>query len=314
MRWNRPGFRKACGTPDGSSSSVFAVLLTYLILIAIAGSLVLAQLNQRIGSPVLAILERWLRWLIFGFGAAYICVDFNLIDRPYGTLAVVFLLVWFLFETLYNWLGIQALSVSPLPLFPRYTPNPGGEEWPTQPRLLKVREWLRAQGFKPVQSLRAEIGGGLYLRVSVYQDAEARMRIQATFFPQPRGTVGVCFSLASVTADGGRFVTDNFHIPFAGFYPENWLVERRPLRRSLPWLLNRHRARLAGEQLVPFSSEPLADLNAQQHELDQLNTQLGFLNPHAEREEFGKITQAGRYRVWKEIWMLNYLGRAARYQ
>ncbi|HRI82089.1 MAG TPA: hypothetical protein PLF88_06610, partial [Opitutaceae bacterium] len=160
---------------------------TYFILGAIVLSLALAQLNQRLGSPVVAILERWLRWLIFGFGAAHLCLDFGLIDRPYGALVIVFLLLWLLGETLYNWLGIQALSVSPLPLFPRYTPNPGGEEWPTQPRLLRIREWLRAQGFKPVQALKAEIGGGIYLRVSVYQDAAATTRIQVTFLPQARG-------------------------------------------------------------------------------------------------------------------------------
>lgn len=286
----------------------------YFILVAIVASLALAQANQRLGSPVVAILERWLRWLIFSFGAAHICVDFGLIDRPYSTLVVVFVLLWFLGETLYNWLGIQALSVSPLPLFPRYTVNPGGEEWPTQPRLLKIREWLRAQGFKSVQALKAEIGGGIYLRVSVYQDAAAQTRIQVTFLPQPRGAIGVCFSIVSLTTDGSRFVTDNFHIPFAGFYPEKWFVERSPLRRTLPGLLARHRARLAGETLAAFDLAPLADLNSQQHELDQLNTRLGFLNPQPEREEFGKITQAGRYRVWKEIWMLNYFGRAARYQ
>ena len=28
----------------------------------------------------------------------------------------------------------------------------------------------------------------------------------------------------------------------------------------------------------------------------------------------GKFTHEGRYRVWKEIWMLNYLGRSAKYQ
>jgi hypothetical protein len=286
----------------------------YFLLLAIVASLALGQINQRVGSPVLSILERWLRWLVFGFGAAYLCTDFELIDRPYWVLTAVFLLVWFLGETLYNWLGIQALSVSPLPLFPRYAVNPGGEEWPTQPRLLKIREWLRARGFKPVQSLKAEVGGGIYLRVAVYQDPAATTRIQVTFMPQAGGAIGVCYSLTSQTIDGSRFVTDNFYIPFAGFYPEHWFVERLPLRRSLPRMLARHQARLARETLLPFVGEPLQDLNTQQHELDSLNTQLGFLNPHPEREEFGKITQAGRYRVWKEIWMLNYFGRAARYQ
>ena len=52
-----------------------------------------------------------------------------------------------------------------------------------QPRLLQVREWLRAQGFRQAQALKAEIGGGVYLRVSVYQDAEATVRVQVTFHP-----------------------------------------------------------------------------------------------------------------------------------
>jgi hypothetical protein len=65
---------------------------------------------------------------------------------------------------------------------------------------------------------------------------------------------------------------------------------------------------------VSFSNEPLNDLNFAQNELDRLNTELGFLHPHPEREDFGKITHEGRYRVWKEIWMLNYLGRAQRYE
>lgn len=192
------------------------MLSSYIILGAIVLSLALMQINQRVASPVLAIVERWLRWVVFALGAARVCVDFGLIDRPFWTLAVVFFLVWFLGQTLYNWLGIHALSVSPLPLFPRYTVNQTGEEWPMQPRLLRVRDWLRANGFKQVQALRAEVGGGIYLRVSVYQEADAKTRVQVTFLPQANGAVSVCFALTSVTAQGSRFVTDNLYIPFAG--------------------------------------------------------------------------------------------------
>ena len=64
----------------------------------------------------------------------------------------------------------------------------------------------------------------------------------------------------------------------------------------------------------PFTTEPLTDFNAVQHELDQLNPELGFLHPRGEREDLGKFTHEGRYRVWKEIWMLNYLGRSRKYQ
>lgn len=289
---------------------------SYYILAAILVSLVLMQINQRRASPLLAIADRWLRWMVFAFGGAQMCQQFEWIDRPYWVLVLVLMLVWFIGETLYNWLAISALSVSPLPLFPRYAVNSSGEEWPVQPRLLKIRDWLRAQGFRQTQALKAEIGGGIYLRVSVYQDAPATVRVQVTFIPQTNGAISVCFAVSSLTADGGRYLTDNLYIPFAGFFPENWWVERAPWRRSLPRLIARHRARLAaaGAKLVPFTNEPLADLNATQVQLDQLNTELGFLHPHHDREDLGKITHEGRYRVWKEYWMLNYFGRAARYE
>jgi hypothetical protein len=289
---------------------------TYPLLAAMTVSMVLFQLNHRYASPVLAIFNRWLRWFIFAFGAAFVCRDFEFIERPYPVLVMVFFLVWFLVETLYNWLAIHALSVSPLPLFPRYTPNQSGEEWPTQPRLLKVREWLRSQGFKQVQALRAEVGAGSYLRVSIYQDEAAALRVQIMFLPQANGSITACYVLSSQLADGRRVVTDNLYVPFGGFYPENWLVERAPWRRALPRMVARHRVRLgrAGAPVEPWANDPMADLNSEQHELDRLNTELGFLHPHHERDDLGKITHEGRYRVWKEIWMLDYLGRPTRYE
>ncbi len=288
---------------------------TYPILAALMVSLVLYQLNQRHASPVIAIINRWLRWIIFATGAAKVSTDFGWIDRSYGVLVAIFFLIYFLIETMYRWLEIRAISVSPLPLFPRFSVNTSGEEWPTHPRLLRMRDWLRAQGFKQVQALKAEIAPGIHLRVSVYQDQDATLRIQVMFLPQPSGAISVCHVLSSQTVNSYRYVTDNLYLPFGGFYPEQWLVERNPWRRSLAGLVARHRARLkrAGESLIPWTSDPLVDLNAQQRELEQVNTALGFLLPHAEREENGKMTTEGRYRVWKEIWLLNYLGRSVRY-
>ena len=166
-----------------------------------------------------------------------------------------------------------------------------------------------------MQALKAEVAGDIYLRVSVYQDEAALLRVQVTFIPQNNGAIDVCYSLSSTTLDGSRYVTDNLYIPFGGFYPENWFVDRRPCCRALPGLLSLHRKRIAsmGRGLVAFAVEPLADLNDTQSELDRVNTELGFLNPRGAREDHGKISNEGRYRVWKEIWMLNYLGRAARY-
>ena len=290
--------------------------MPYIILAAIVLSLALAQIHQRTASPLVAIADRWLRWFVFAFGAAQLCQDFALIDRPYWVLVAVFFLVWFLGETLMNWLSIHALSVSPLPLFPRYVVNQAGDEWPTHARSLRLRDWLRAHGFKQTQALKAEIGGGVYLRVSIYQDPTATTRIQVTFIPRTSGAVNICLSVMSITAEGNRYVTDNLYVPFAGFYPEQWFVERLPLCRSLPRLLARHQARLvrARETAVAFTVEPHTDLNSTQGELDRLNTELGFLHSQSDREDLGKITHEGCYRVWKEIWTLNYLGRAARYE
>lgn len=278
-------------------------------------SLLLMQVNQRLASPTVSIMDRWLRWFVFSFGCAQLCRDYALINRPFWALALGFFLIWFLGETLYNWLAISALSASPLPLFPRYEPNLGGAEWPVNPRMLRIREWLREQGFHKTEALKAGVGGGLYLRVSIYQDPSATIRLQVTFLPQSGGAIAVCYTLTSLAPDGRRFVTDNLYVPFAGFYPENWLVVRRPRCRSLARLLARHRARLAaaGIEPVPFDSDALSDVNASQRELEQLNTELGFLHPLGRRDDFGKISPEGRYRVWKEIWMLNYLGRSVRY-
>ena len=168
---------------------------------------------------------------------------------------------------------------------------------------------------RQVQALKAEVGGDIYLRVSVYQDEAALLRVQVTFLPQSNGAIDVCYSLMTMAVDGSRYVTDNLYIPFGGFYPAEWYVDRRPCCRSLPRLLSLHRKRISalGRGLAAFAVEPMIDLNDAQRELDQVNTELGFLNPQGAREEKGKITHEGRYRVWKEIWTLNYLGRSARY-
>ena len=290
--------------------------LSYFILSAILLSLAVMQINQRLASPLLSIIDRWLRWIVFAFGGAQICLEFQLVDRPYWVLVIVLFIAWFLGETFLNWLRVHAFSVSPLPLFHRYELNRDGDEWPIQPRLLKLREWLRAQGFKRLQALKAEIGGGIYLRVSVYQSADATIRARVIFIPQASGAMTVCHELTSLAADESRYITDNLYAPFGGFYPDHWFVERTPWRRSLASLLQRHRARLthAGVAAVPLAIDPLTDSNDTQQELDRVNTELGFLHNPPQREDLGKITHEGRYRVWKEIWMLNYLGRSARYE
>lgn len=290
-------------------------LVTYLITPAAALLLLLFYLNLRLASPLLAIPIRWLRWILFALFVGETNARFALIDRDYWVVASGAFLLWFLLESGFNWMRVTAISLSPLPLFPKFTANTSGDEWPVQERLLRVRDWLRDRHFTPVQALKAEVGGGIWLRVSVYQSQDQTMRLQVAFLPQDSGAITVCFSVASETQRGRRYVTDNFFLPFGGFYPENWFIERSPWRRRLSGLVARHQSRMtrAGETPVPWDTEPLEDLNRQQQIMEQVNTELGFLLPHSDREEHGKITPEGRFRVWKEAWLLSYLGVAARY-
>ena len=277
--------------------------------------LLLFYINLRLASPLLAIPIRWLRWILFAVFAAQANEEIGFIDRPLWVVAIAAFLGWFLVESAFNWLKVSAISLSPLPLFPRYVVNTSGDEWPTQHRLLKVRDWLREQRFTPVQALKAELGGGIWLRTSVHHNADATIRLHTLFVPQESGAITVCFSLSTRTAGGRRYVTDNLYIPFGGFYPGSWHVERTPWRRSLGRLMQRHERRLAvsGEKAIAWDTSPIDDINQQQQQMEMVNTELGYLQPHADREEYGKITPEGRFRVWKEAWLLDYLGVAQRY-
>ncbi len=289
--------------------------LSLILAPSVALLLLLFYINLRIASPLLAIPIRWLRWILFALFAAQANEQLGFVDRPSWVIAVAAFLLWFLIESAFNWLKVSAISLSPLPLFPRYVVNSSGDEWPTQKRLLKVRDWLRDNRYTPVQALKAELGEGIWLRTSVHQNHDGTIRLHTLFVPQESGAITVCFSLATRQAGGRRYVTDNLYIPFGGFYPESWHVERTPWRRGLPQLVARHQSRLThtGESALAWDNSPIDDINQQQQQMEMINTELGYLLPHAEREEFGKITPEGRFRVWKEAWQLDYLGIAGRY-
>jgi hypothetical protein len=290
-------------------------IITLFLAPAVAVLLLLFYINLRVASPILAIPIRWLRWILFALFAAETNEQFTLLDRPFWVVAVVVFILWFLLESGFNWLKVSAISLSPLPLFPRYVVNSGGDEWPTQKRLLRIRDWLRDHHFTHVQALKAEVGGGIWLRTSVYHNPDNTWRLHVLFVPQENGAITVCYSIATLTTGTRRYVTDNLYIPFGGFYPESWHVDRNPWRRSLGGLVARHRARLAqsGETPITWEISPIDDINQQQQHMEVINTELGYLLPHSDREEFGKITPEGRFRIWKEAWLLDYFGIAGRY-
>lgn len=287
------------------------VIFVNLVLFIALVSVFLTYANNRWGSPVVAIANRWLRWILFAALIALVSHQLFDVDRPLWVMAVAGFLLWFLGETIFNWIAIGALSQSPIPLFPKFTDNSEVQEWPVQKKFLKMRDWLRERGFTQVQSLKSDLGMGIVIRTFVFEDAAHRTRVQVIFIPQRSGNITECFSIQSISTGGIRLVTDNLYIPFGGFYPENWRVVRKAWIRSLERLWRRHEARTRKAELEEWEDAPLEDLNYQQIVLERVNTEMGFLYPGHLRTEYGKITNEGRYRVWKEVWLLNYFGRSS---
>lgn len=285
------------------------------ILILIVATFALAYSSVHYASPIIAIFFRWTRWILFAFAFAYLAGYLGNANRPFWVMTVSAFLLWFVFETGYYWLAISQLSQSHHPLFPDFRSNSSGDEWPNQKRFITLREWLRSQKFTPHVALKAELDQSIALRASIYQSDENRIRLQILFVPQRNGNVSVCFIFSSVAGDGSRIITDNFFLPFGGFYPEKWHLERRPWMRSLQRLYMRHRKRMKknGGVFVPWDDDALNDINNQQRQLERINIELGFLFPRELHESHGKITWEGRYRVWKELWLLNFFGIAHHY-
>ncbi|MGF1484280.1 MAG: hypothetical protein ACFBZ8_07945 [Opitutales bacterium] len=272
----------------------------------------LSYCNIRWPQPALAVFNRWLRWGLFSVTTGLLLAQYTEIGKSAWVLGLCAAAVWFMGETLYNWYFIGVVSRSDIPLFPRYESNPKAEEWPNQRRFIRLREQLRQLGFRHREALRVSIGPGLYLRSSVFESEDGLIWVQVHLIPQRLGNFMLCFILHSRTDQDQLVVTDNVSVPSGCFFPESWQVTRRPLLRSLKGLLKQHRKRLtkAPGTPLPFdaSEAPSDEFNRQQRVLERLNYDAGFLLPIHMHEEFGRLTQDGRYRLWKELWLIHYLG------
>lgn len=292
---------------DTTTSTFQVVLFTIAAL-----TVVLPKIGLRKGIPIFTLLGRWLRWALFAGIFSYFLKAFEISLRPDWVHFITGLALWFIFETGYYWIAIKALSRSEIPLFPSFKLNADGDEWPADPLLIKVREWLRNEDFKRLSALKAELFEDTFLRASIYESSDKLTRLQILFIPKRKGGATACYTLSTNGENDDRLITDNLFLPFGGYYPEGWNIVRKPLIGSLKRLLKLHRLRLINSSLkpIPFEDTPLEELNDQQRILERLNLETGFLNPRQFQEEVGKISYDGRYRLWKEMWLLAYLGKS----
>ena len=61
---------------------------------------------------------------------------------------------------------------------------------------------------------------------------------------------------------------------------------------------------------IDFPTKPLDELNGQQRHLENLNIHSGIIVPLSKQEEEGMLTEKGRYRIWIEMWLIAYFGKA----
>ncbi len=261
----------------------------------------------------LVLLNRWLRWGLFGVGMAYLVRDWGGSYRPYWALAPTFLLIWMLVESVYTWLAVRALSLSSLPVFPSYRGGVPEVNWPVEPRFLKVKEEIRSLGFTVREKMRAELGEYMTLTSVIYADEENKTRLQVIFVPRPNSRPALFFIFTS-KSESERWGTENVWLPFGGVVPRSWHIDRKPFCTSPAKLLQRHRRKIekAGEELVSFDDQWVDELNEEQDTLDRVSTEEGILFSRRHRPEYGKLTGDGRYRVWKQILLLNFFGCVGR--
>lgn len=286
---------------------------TYYLLVALALLAVgLPRISNHFLFPPAGVWAKWIRWALVSGVFAVLMETTGWSTRPLWVHLLIGAGLWFLFETVYNWLIIAALSRSPFPLFPKYRENSDGDEWPAQARFIRMKDWLRENNYTSIAALKAELFEDNFLRVSVYENSEEGIRIQILFVPKGNNSSSVFYSINSLGADDARLITDNHSLPFGGYYPDSWLHLRKPMVGSLSCLCRIHRKRaskLAFES-IGFTEKPLDELNDQQRYLENLNIHSGIIVPISKQEEDGMLTEKGRYRIWIEMWLIAYFGKA----
>ena len=287
------------------------VLLPVLVLLAILTSAISMGIIH-VGHPLIHIANRWCRWLLIAllFSLLLHNADWPA-GRPLPTLFLVTFLSWFLLETMINWAKISIFSKSDYPLFPRYLPNHDGDEWPVHQSAIDLKDWLKTGGYTKQQSLKFGTEESTTLRATFYQDPSCIQRIQIHFLPPNATGRTMFFSISTLLEDESRITTDNIAMPFAVYVPENWDMLRKPLVLSLSTLQKIHLRRVeqSGKNVIRWELDPVDDLEHQRQKLEKVNLEHGFLHPIDFREEFGRLTAEGRYRMWKEMWLLSYLGK-----
>lgn len=293
--------------PEDSSFFIYLSIAVTALAFLVFG---LSAWNLRQPHPLRALINRWARWLLFSLVGAFILDQFADGTRPFAVWWTISFLGWFLGESILTWMAVKSLSFSQFPLFPRFEVPPEDSTLPADAEFLHLRDQLKKAGFSRKQTLRADLPRGLRVQLMVYLTEDDFHKLQVFLIPHPTGASLTCFSVFSKNAQGEVWVTDNIFLPFGGFYPPRWRMQRFPLRRSFEsiWSIHQRRIKQSKSDWVPWDDEWLSAINEEQRNIEKLNEEAGLILPYSYREEHGLLSVEGRYRLWKEIWLMNYFG------
>lgn len=285
-------------------------IIKYIILTLILSSALLVYGNSHWRVPFLSVLNRWISWILISLLIGYFGERWELTSKPFIVLSGTVFLIWFLIESILVWLNIRMLNYSSIPFFPKFSMNNGQVPLPNQKRYIEVKDFLRANGFKEIQSIKTSILGLISLYSVIYKDPSNKILLQLLLIPQKNEIVNIYYILTSSTKDGSRYITDNLSLPYGGFIPLNWVKIRKPLCYSLKSLLKRHQKSLnrSKKEFISWENSPLEEINHQQSLLEYYNVKEGFLHPSNLHETYGRLTAEGRYRLWRQFLFLKYLG------
>ena len=267
-------------------------------------------LSKQLPMGIFKLISHWIRWLTFACAFSLILTFFEWSSRPDWVHFISGLAVWFILETLYYKLSIHLLNISEMELFPKYKNDTDDNLWPINKRVLKIKELLRKEGFKSEETLKAQIVAHLTIRQAVFFNEDQTIRLNVLFIPNAKNEVQLFYSLFSFKSDGEYLITDNQNMPFGGFYPDHWTVNRFPVCHSLKKLLKKHQEAMktAHGTWSQFEGDIQTKTNRLQLELEQKNREMGFLN-EPNQEDTLQISSEGCFRIWTEMWMLAYLGK-----
>jgi len=267
-------------------------------------------LSKQLPIRIIRLFSHWARWLTFACAFSLMLTYFEWSNRADWVHFISGLAAWFILETLYYKISIHMLNISEMDLFPKYKNDTNENLWPINKEVLKIKDLLSEEGFKEEETLKAEIIAHLVIRQAVFLDEARKVRLNVLFIPNAKNEIKLFYSLFSHKTSGEYLLTDNQNMPFGGYYPDHWTVNRYPISHSLKKLLKKHREAMSeseGEWSV-VEGDIRTKTNRLQWELEKKNREMGFLNePNLEDKQ--QISSEGCFRIWIEMWLLAYFGK-----